>query len=180
MPYYHSWLFSQRPLVAVGWLFFLMICLTALGCGVGDLAKKAVEPPRVNLKAVTIQAPTKQGWPLTCILIVENPNPVNLKVLGYDYEVWVEGNSVAQGVSSQPFSLPAQGEAMVEVPVLLKLRALPDLVPRALTEQKLKYKIAGGLRLPQTLGFRVPFRFTGDITAEQGLNNLKPLFYKYF
>ena len=180
MPYQRSWWFSRRPAVAAACLFFLMTGLTTLGCGVEELARKVVKPPTVNLKAVGLKAPTGQGLPLSCILAVGNPNPVTVKVLGYDYEVWVEGKSVAQGESDQPFTLPAQGKALVELPVLLKLRALAGLVPRALKEQKLGYKIAGGLRLPQSLGIRVPFRFSGEITSEQGLNHLKPFIYKYF
>lgn len=180
MSYQCFWWFFERRFVAAAWFFLLMTGLAVLGCGVEDLKKKVVKPPKVNLKAVGLKSPTVQGLPLICVLEVENPNPVTVKVLGYDYEVWMEERSVAQGESNQPFILPAQGEAVVELPVLLKIRALPGLVPQALKEGKLVYIIAGGLRLPQTLGVRVPFRFTGDIAAEQGLNHLRPLFHKYF
>lgn len=180
MPYLRFWWFLERRFFTAAWLFLLMTGLAALGCGVEDLKREVVKPPKVNLKAVGLKSPTVQGLPLICVLEVENPNPVTVKILGYDYEVWMEKRSVAQGESSQPFTLPARGETVVEVPVLLKLRALPGLVPQALKEGKLAYKITGGLRLPQTLGLRVPFRFTGDITADQGLNHLRPLFHKYF
>jgi len=154
--------------------------LTALtsGCGVGGLVKGELRPPKVTLKAVGFQAPTQQGWPLTCVLGVTNPNPLTLNLLGYDYEVRVEGRSVAQGESSQAVSLPAQGEVQVEAPVLLKLKALTSLVPRLLKDGKIPYEITGGLRLPQTLGFRVPFRFTGELTAEKGWERLHPLLDK--
>lgn len=167
---------AYRQFIPVGLrLVLLLAFLAASGCGVQQLTQGELKPPKVSLKAVGLQAPNQQGWPLTCVLAVENPNPMTLRALGYDYEVRLEGKSVAQGVSSQPVTLPAQGEALVEVPVLVKLQALPALLPRLLAHEKLTYEIAGGLRLPQSLGFRVPFRFTGNLTAEEGLERLRHL-----
>jgi LEA14-like dessication related protein len=159
------------PLAAV---VTLLISLTACGCGVRQLSKGELQPPEVRFKGVMMQPPTNQGWPLTLVLAVENPNSMTIKVLGYDYEVWVAGQSVAKGVGNQPVILPAQGETTVTVPVLLKLRTLPGLLPNLLQEKKIPVEIAGGLRLPQTLGFRVPFRFREEVTPQEGLEHLKP------
>lgn len=152
----------------------LVTCLAASGCGVRKLAQAELEPPEVQLQGLRLLPPGPQGWPLTGVLGVKNPNPMTIKVLGYDYEVWVEGRSLAKGQSSQTISLPAQGEATVEVPVLLKLKTLPGLLPQLLRDEELTVEIAGGLRLPQTLGFRVPFRFRGKLTPKEGLEHLQP------
>jgi hypothetical protein len=152
----------------------LISCLATWGCGVRKLAQQELQPPEVRLQGLGLRAPGPQGWPLTCVLAVKNPNPMTIKVLGYDYEVWLEGRSVAKGESNQTVTLPAQGEATVEVPVLLKLKALPGLLPLLLREKALTVEIAGGLRLPQTLGFRVPFRFREKLTPEEGLEHLQP------
>lgn len=146
-----------------------------LACGVSQLTKGELVPPKVSLRAVGFRPPQPEGWPLTCVLAVENPNPVTLRALGYDYEVRLEGRTVAQGGSSQAVTLPAQGETLVEVPVLVRLKSLPTLMPRVLTGEKLQYEVRGGLRLPQTLGFRLPFRFEGKVDAAEALERLKPL-----
>ena len=44
-----------------------------------------------------MQPPTNQGWPLTVALAVQNPNPMSITVLGYDYEVSGGRQSVAKG-----------------------------------------------------------------------------------
>lgn len=157
------------PVVAV-----LVVCLTPFGCGVRQLAKGELLPPEVRLKGLGLQPPGKQGWPLICVLAVENPNPKTITVLGYDYQVWVEGQSLAKGTSEGRITLPAQGETTVEVPVLLKLKTLPGLLPKLLQEEQLTVEIAGGLRLPQTLGFRVPFRFREKLSPKEGLEHLRP------
>ncbi len=154
--------------------FFLAGLLLSGGCGVRQLAKGELVPPEVRLKAVGVQPPGNQGWPLTVVLAVDNPNPTAIQVLGYDYEVRLEGRKVAQGTGDRPVRLPARGEALVEVPVILKLRHLPELLPKLLRDDKLTVEITGGLRLPQTLGFRVPFRFQEKLSPKEGLEHLKP------
>jgi LEA14-like dessication related protein len=146
--------------------------LMVSGCGVRQLAK--LEPPDVRLQGMSLQPPTNQGIPLTVVLALQNPNPTTIKVLGYDYEVRAAGQSVARGVGDQPVILPARGETTVAVPVLLRLRAIPGLAPYLLQDKKIPVEIAGGFRLPQTLGFRVPFRFREQLTLQEGLDELSP------
>jgi LEA14-like dessication related protein len=152
----------------------VLVGLMLSGCGVRQLARGELVPPEVRFKGLGLQPPTNQGLPLTLVLALENPNPTTITVLGYDYEVRVAGQSVAKGVGNQPVTLPARGETTVTVPVLLKLRALPGLLPCLLQEQKVPVEISGGLRLPQTLGFRVPFRFREELTPQEGLEQIKP------
>jgi hypothetical protein len=155
------------PLVIIG---LMMIS----GCGVRQLARGELLPPEVRFKGLGLQPPTHQGLPLTLVLTLENPNPTTITVLGYDYEVRVAGQSVAKGVGNQPVTLPARGETTVTVPVVLRLRNIPGLLPNLLQEKKIPVEIAGGLRLPQTLGFRVPFRFREELTPQEGLEEIQP------
>jgi LEA14-like dessication related protein len=155
-------------------LILLLAGLTASGCGVRQLARGELMPPEVQLKGLGLQPPTNQGLPLTVVLAVQNPNPRAITVLGYDYEVWAAGQSVAKGVGNQPVTLPAQGETTVPVPVVLRIRNIPGLLPNLLQNKKIPVEIAGGLRLPQTLGFRVPFRFREQLTPQEGLEQLEP------
>lgn len=152
----------------------LVAGLLISGCGVRQLAKGELLPPEVRFKGMGLQPPTNQGLPLTLVLALENPNPTTIRVLGYDYEVRVAGQSVARGVGNQPLVLPARGETTVTVPVLLKLRAIPGVMPYLLQDKKIPVEIAGGLRLPQTLGFRVPFRFREELTPQEGLEEIRP------
>ncbi len=173
---------NRSPIFAV-WLTLILVMamlggITVPGCGIRQLAKGELLPPEVRFKGLMLQPPTHQGVPLSVVLAVENPNPMAITVLGYDYEVWAAGQSVAKGVSNQPVTLPARGETAVTVPVLLKLRNLPGLLPNLLQEKKIPVEIAGGLRLPQTLGFRVPFRFREELTPQEGLEQIKPFLGK--
>lgn len=146
------------------------------GCGVRQLARGEITPPRVTLKAVTLSLPTAAGWPLSCALQLDNPNPQTLTLLGYDYDLWLEGRSVAQGASGEAVTLPALGQAVVEFPIFLKIPAVMGLMPSMLRpQQKLHYQISGGVRLASLLGgLRVPFKFQGEMRTEEALEHLRP------
>ena len=167
---------GKTSLKIIVFLLWGLVCLG--GCGVRQLARGELEPPRVTFKSLALGLPTVQGLPLECALLVENPNPQDLKVLGYDYELWLQGQRVIQGESQEAVTLPARGETVVRVPILLKLKALPRILPAVLKEEKLDYQIAGGVRLGSLLGgFRVPFRAQGRMTPKEGLEQLQ-LFLK--
>jgi len=145
------------------------------GCGVRQLMRGEIKPPHVDLQGLTLTLPHAGVWQVSCTLKLKNPNPETLRVLGYDYELWLEGKSVARGASQEEVLLPALGETVVEVPILINLSALMKIAPSLLTPQKkIRYRIAGGLRLASLLGgLRVPFHFQGEVTPEQGLDLLK-------
>jgi LEA14-like dessication related protein len=158
-------------LAALAWLAAAVLA----GCGVPQIMRGEVKPPHVALQGFTLTLPHAGAWQVFCTLKLKNPNPEALRVLDYDYELWLEGRSVAQGASQEEVLLPALGETVVEVPILIKLSSLMKVVPSLLSPQKqIPYQIAGGLRLASLLGgFRVPFRFQGEVTPEQGLDLLK-------
>jgi len=145
------------------------------GCGVRQLMRGEIKPPHVDLQGLTLTLPHAGVWQVFCLLKLKNPNPETLRVLGYDYELWLEGKSVAQGSSQEEVLLPALGETVVEVPILINLSALVKIAPALLSRQKkIPYHFAGGLRLASLLGgLRVPFHFQGEVSPEQGLDLLK-------
>ena len=159
------------------------------GCGAQQLQKMArgeIQPPKVTFQDLKIYRPTGQGWPLRAVLLLQNPNPQALNLLGYDYQLWIEGQSVAQGASQEPVNLPPQGQTVAEVPILVQMPAVLELLPRLLPRQisgkpappgKFHYEIAGSFRLASVLGgiFPIPFHFQGEGSLREGLNFLKPL-----
>ena len=166
------------PVSRVSWLPLLLLaagflaCLS--GCGVRQLTRGELEAPRVKFQSLAVGLPTPQGLPLACTLLVENPNLKDLRVLGYDYQLRLEGQEVLQGVSREAVTLPARGQVLVHVPLLVNLKALPRFLPAILRNERLNYKISGGVRLASLLGgFRVPFSFQGQVTPKEGREQLQ-------
>jgi len=156
----------------------LLLLLLLPGCGVRQLVQGEIEPPNVKWQGLTIGRPTSQGWPLGVNLLLTNPNARALNLKGYDYELWLEGRSVARGASDEAVDLPAGGQAVAQVPILVKMPALMEVLPGLLRPEPppLNYRVAGGFRLGSLLGglVRVPFNVQGKVTPKQGLNMLRP------
>ena len=158
---------------------FLLIIMASLfsSCGIRKLATGKIDPPKVEFQGVTVYPPESQNWPLTARLRLYNPNPEPLRILGYDYKFALEGTELVYGESLDTITLPAEGENLVEIPVLLKLNAVPKALKALLLQEKLRYEISGGFRLASVLGgLRVPYHFRSEVTRQEGLENLRKFF----
>jgi LEA14-like dessication related protein len=152
----------------------LILALLVSGCGLRKLATGKIAPPSVEFQGITVYPPESRYWPLTAKLRLHNPNPEPLRLLGYDYGVAIEGTDLVQGESLDSITLPAEGDSLVEIPVLLKLNAVPRALKALLLKDRLKYDLSGGFRLASVLGgLRVPFHFQGEITRQEGLEGLR-------
>ena len=155
-----------------------MLLTTLPACGVRQLTTGEIQPPKVSCQGIAFGRPTRDGWPLAVMLLLTNPNSQALNLTGYDYELWLEGKSVAQGACQEPVSLPPQGQTVAQVPILVKLPAVLGLLPLLLRPEPplLRYQVAGGFRLSEVLGglVRIPFRFQGQVTPKEGLDALRP------
>lgn len=155
----------------------LCLCLCLSSCGVRDLASGRIAPPKVAFQGLTVYPPESKCWPMTARLQLTNPNPEPMRILGYDYELSVAGADLVQGESVAAVTLPGGGESLVEVPVLLRLNAVPRTLKALILQERLKYEFSGGVKLGSVLGgMRVPFRFSGEITRQEGLERLRSFF----
>jgi LEA14-like dessication related protein len=164
-----------RPALALGLGLLMLLGLPA--CGIRQLAQGDIQAPKVKWQGLAVGRPSSRGWPLTVTLLLTNPNSQPLDLEGYDYELWLEGRSVARGASQEPVNLPPGGQAVARVPILVKLSALTGLLPLLLQPQPppLNYRMAGGFRLAELMGglVRVPFHFRGRVTPTEGLDLLR-------
>ena len=161
----------------------LMLLATMPACGVRQLARGEVQPPKVNFQGLKIYKPTARGWPLGAMLLLENPNAEAVNLLGYDYQLWIEGKSVAQGTSQQAVNLPPLGQTVTEVPIMVQLPAVMELLPQFLPmlqkseqQRQFRYQIAGSFRLASVMGgiIPIPFKFQGEASPQEGMNFLRP------
>jgi LEA14-like dessication related protein len=160
-------------------IFLALLLLAAIpACGVRKFTSGEIQPPKINFQGIALGRPTRGGLPLAVTLLLTNPNDQALDLKGYDYELWLEGKSVAQGASDAPVGLPPRGQTVAQVPILVKLPAVLELLPLLIRPEPppLRYQVAGGFRLSEVLAglIRIPFRFQGQVTPKEGLEMLRP------
>lgn len=172
-----SRLFRGRGAIALALTWFLLLALAAGGCGVRELTWGEIQAPKVTFQGLAVYPPNAAGWPLQANLLLENPNNQPLHLLGYHYELWIEGRSVAQGSAREAVNLPPLGQAPARFPILVKINAVLGFLPLVLQnqQQKLHYRLSGSFRLASVLGglIPLPFRFQGEMTPEEGLDFLR-------
>lgn len=167
---------SREKFSLLHFISIISICFIfgASACGVRELASGRLEPPEITLEEMVIYPPESQCWPLSARLRLTNPNPEPLRVLGYDFTFALEGAELIQGQSRTAVTVPAHAQAVVEVPLLLRLAAIPTALGAVFKEDKVSYQFAGGVRLASVLGgLRLPFRFQGTLTRAQGWDYLR-------
>ena len=174
---------TRRLRSCLGISLALILLLAVPACGVRQLTTGEIQPPKVTFQGLKIYQPTSRGWPLGASLLLENPNSQSLNLLGYDYQLWIEGKSVAQGVSQQAVNLPPTGQTVAEVPIMVQLPAVMELLPQFLPmlqkhqqQRQFHYQIVGSFRLASVLGgiIPIPFKFQGEATLQEGMDFLRP------
>ena len=165
-------------------IFLALLLLTTMpACGVRQLARGEIQPPKVTFQDLKIYPPTASGWPLGARLLLENPNSQAVNLVGYNYQLWIEGKSVAQGTSQQAVNLPALGQTVTEVPIMVQLPAVMELLPQFLPmlqkqqqQRQFHYQIAGSFRLASVMGgiIPIPFKFQGEASPQEGMDFLRP------
>jgi hypothetical protein len=165
-------------------IFLALMLLAAIpACGVRQLARGEIQPPKVTFQGLTVYRPTPGGWPLGARLLLENPNSQAVNLLGYNYELWIEGKSVAQGVSQQAVNLPPLGQTVAEVPIMVQMPGVLELLPQFLPmlqksqqQRQFHYQIAGSFRLASVMGgiIPIPFKFQGEASPQKGMDFLRP------
>jgi LEA14-like dessication related protein len=146
--------------LALVWILLLAGCASLRGYR---------EPPRVALVSIRPLGMTLLEQRYALQLRILNPNDVALPLDGMDYRIEINGKEFAYGVSRQSVTLPAHGEALLDVTVtstlLDLLRQLQDADRSA--RPSLTYRISGRFDLAHG-PHRVPFAYSGDLSWLSG------------
>jgi LEA14-like dessication related protein len=122
------------------------------------------EPLRVNLVSIQPLDMTLLEQRYVLLLRIQNPNDSELSVNGVSFDLDLNGKEFANGVSGEPFVVPAFGEQVVSVNVVSTLFAVVRQVQELQSGElkSLQYRLSGRLSLAK--GFaRIPFERTGEL-----------------
>ena len=144
--------------------------LLLAGCaGIG----KPLEPTRVSLAGIRVEAFTGFETVFQIQLRVINTNDVDLKVKGIEAELEINGQSFATGVSNTPVKIPSFGTELVTVKVYSSVINMFKSVYGLQDSEELKYRLNGKLRVAgdNALATTLPFESEGVVTLN---GSIKP------
>ncbi|MBQ24088.1 LEA type 2 family protein [Alcanivorax sp.] len=142
-------------------LWMVMSLLILSGCQ--SLA--GLESPEVSVSGINLNSFNlfEQEWGLT--LRARNPNDRELTLNSLDYEIYVNGEKFARGLTNERITLPAMGDAQVTTTIttslLSSLQQLQKIQQRQ--DQPLQYRLVGKARVA---GVPIPLSFDkeGEMT----------------
>ena len=142
--------------------FALAAVLAALS-GCAGLGAK-FEAPRLSVVNISMTSADMFSQQFVMRMHVQNPNDRELPIRGIDYQLFLAGDSFAEGVSNEPFTLPALGETEFDLPVRTNfVSSLGRLLSRLNGESKVSYLIEGEVFLESGMFRKIPFRHGGDV-----------------
>ena len=147
--------------------------LVALGActGLGDL-----QTPQLDVLSVQMLSTDMFAQRFTVRMHVQNPNDVELPVKGIDYKLLLMGDQFAEGVTNEPFVLPALGEAEFDMTVTTNfVSSFGRLISRmgGGKLEDIEYELAGTLFIDKGMVRKVPFNKRGTVDFTRALDKAK-------
>jgi LEA14-like dessication related protein len=133
--------------------------LWLVGCAsvLGD-----VEPPEVSLAGLAFDQPGLFEQRLRLDLRLRNPNDFPLDVERLLFDLEVNDRDLGKGWTTAPFDVPAFGEAVVPVTIVVPTSDLIQRIIELGTIQRLDYHLSGEAKLRNRTFGTVPFEQGGS------------------
>lgn len=143
---------------------FIILIYVVMASGCAAL-QSAIESPQVTLNNLQVLDMTLLEQRYAVTLRVQNPNPVPLPITGMNFQLDINDSELGRGVSNRAVTVPAYGEALVEINLTSNLMRIFSQI-RGLESSKaqsLRYRLSGGLSISDRMG-KLPFDYRGEFS----------------
>ncbi|MBB6094596.1 LEA14-like dessication related protein [Povalibacter uvarum] len=142
----------------------LSILLLLAGLSACSSMAPKLETPRLTIVSVGMTSGDMFSQNFLVRLHVQNPNDRELPIKGIDYKLFLQGDSFAEGVSSRPFKVPAQGETEFDMTVRTNfVSSLGRLLTRLNGKKRVEYIFEGKVMLESGMIRNIPFQESGSV-----------------
>ena len=124
----------------------LLLIVMLSGCA------SPVQAPRVTLKESSMVGLDSSGIDIEFLLGISNPNPFDLSLLGYTFDLQVLALPLSTGGKQETILFPAGKETGMRLPVRLKFTDLLEIVNRSPDPDRIPYQLNSRLQLKTPLG----------------------------
>jgi len=135
------------------------------GCAsMGELARSAVQPPRMTFRSAEVTALDFDGATLAFDFRLENGNPFGLTLAGVNYWLQLEERVVVRGKVPGGLKIPASGEAPVRFTARLPFAEVPRILELAARGGQVDYRVGGQVDVETPIGvLQVPASHAGHV-----------------
>jgi LEA14-like dessication related protein len=146
--------FLKRYGLLLTLLFTLVACSTLTG---------RPDAPIVSLADIKFSKMGLLEQSFTLTLRMKNPNDFRLPLRGLNYALKLNGSKLAEGASASKVTIPAYGEALIEVDLVSNLLTAFNQLKGLSGTKPLKYSLSGKVGVVNK-AFKLPFSKEGEIS----------------
>ena len=143
----------------------LIVACLMCGCAILGSLKTVVEKPTVDFQDFKITDIDFTSITTAFNFKITNPNPIGIRVDGFEYQFIIEGNQFLSGNNPNSVGLASRGESIVPIPIALKYTDVYETVT-ALAKNKggIPYTISGKFFFNTPIGkIPIPFSKSGEL-----------------
>lgn len=125
-----------------------------------------LETPRLSIIGASLTSADVFSQQFNIRVHVANPNDRDLPIKGIDYQLFLEGDSFAEGVSNAPFVVPALGEKEFDMSLRTNfMSSIGRLLSRLETGNRkaVRYAISGKVMVDMPFVRAIPFSESGTV-----------------
>jgi LEA14-like dessication related protein len=136
-------------------VYLLLLAFLGTGCTM------LVKTPVVKVRDLNVVSLDGSGVEMQLHLMVQNANPYDIKLLGYNYDLKVMTLPLAKGEARDEVSFPAGVETDLRIPIKVSYGDLLEIL-KGLDPNQIPYVLQAGLDLQTPLGrLNLPVTHTG-------------------
>lgn len=146
------------------WLTGVVVCAVAVCLAACSALRPKFDVPRLTLVRIAMSSSDIFNQQFLVRVSVENPNDRELPITGIDYKLFLEGDSFAEGVSNQPFTVPAKGEIEFDMSVRTNfVSGVARLMSRLNGRNQAQYVVEGKVLTGISMLKKIPFQESGTV-----------------
>ena len=131
------------------------------GCAI---LREAIQKPSVEFEGFSITDIDFTGVNTMFDFKIKNPNPVGVKINGFDYRFIIEGNQFLGGNNPEEVLLKSGGESIISIPIAIKYLDVYKAVSALKGNDNIPYQLAVDIYFNTPIGrLQVPFSKRGDL-----------------
>lgn len=119
-----------------------------------------IRKPEVSLTNVQVSGLGNSDMTLVFNLALKNPNAMDLRASGLNYQLELNGKQFAQGELDEEIRLEANGESTVKLPIQVQYQQLFESLSHIFNTGKTQYNLTGDFKFGL---FKLPFSKAGEV-----------------
>ena len=145
-------------------LLSLSLLFPLMGLGACSAVAPKLETPRLTIVNVSMTSGDVFNQNFLVQLNVQNPNDRELPIKEIEYQLFLQGDSFAEGTSSRSFTVPANGETEFGMTIRTNfVSSVGRLLTRLQGKSKVEYIFEGKVKLASGVVRTIPFQESGSV-----------------